>query len=342
MNKSTTQEFITKSIEIHGDKYNYSLVIYIRNDIPVKIICNICDEIFEQKPTHHLQKHGCLYCSGKIVGKNNSLFHKYPTLAEEWHPSKNDELLPTQLTSNSRKKVWWLCAYKHEWIASPNNRIQSGIEKKCGFCLNQRVHKDNCLSTVDPQLASELHPTKNDLNADQIIYGSNKKFWWLCSICKYEWKTGVDKRIRIDAPTGCPQCANHYSEHGVYFSIKNNIDIKYDSSWEKERMMEYDNTPSIIQWKKCSDKIKFFDSQKNKWRKYNPDFEITYNSGIVIIEEIKGIFPQKLQDYILKFRVAQEFYLKQNKQYKMITKINRWKPHDFVEISLHDLLKLEK
>ena len=38
-NKLTTLEFIKKSKEIHGDKYDYSLVDYKKTDEKIKIIC---------------------------------------------------------------------------------------------------------------------------------------------------------------------------------------------------------------------------------------------------------------------------------------------------------------
>ena len=59
---STTEEFIDKSIHIHNDKYDYSLVKYINNKTKVKIIC-IEHGIFEQKPSHHLLGSGCPTCN---------------------------------------------------------------------------------------------------------------------------------------------------------------------------------------------------------------------------------------------------------------------------------------
>lgn len=65
--KSTTEEFIRKSRKIHGDKYDYSLVDYSGNNIPVKIKCSL-HGIFEQKPDKHLIGHGCPKC-GQIEPK---------------------------------------------------------------------------------------------------------------------------------------------------------------------------------------------------------------------------------------------------------------------------------
>ena len=59
--KLTTEEFIKKAREIHGDKYDYSLVDYKNAHTKIKIICPIHGE-FEQAPFNHLNGKGCLKC----------------------------------------------------------------------------------------------------------------------------------------------------------------------------------------------------------------------------------------------------------------------------------------
>lgn len=59
--RSTTEQFITKAVEKHGDKYDYSKVEYVRNSNNVDIICEEHD-IFSQTPNEHLDGSGCPYC----------------------------------------------------------------------------------------------------------------------------------------------------------------------------------------------------------------------------------------------------------------------------------------
>jgi hypothetical protein len=56
-----TISFINRSSEIHGDKYDYSLVDYKGTTIDVKIIC-FQHGLFEQKPREHLRGGGCRKC----------------------------------------------------------------------------------------------------------------------------------------------------------------------------------------------------------------------------------------------------------------------------------------
>ena len=55
--RSTTGEFISKSKEIHGDKYDYSLVVYYNNSTSVKIIYG--GVVYEQLPQNHLKGFKC-------------------------------------------------------------------------------------------------------------------------------------------------------------------------------------------------------------------------------------------------------------------------------------------
>jgi hypothetical protein len=63
----TTEEFITRSREIHGEKYGYDDSIVFGTVKKVTIFCRKCEIKFEQRPTHHMhQKHGCPRCNFSI------------------------------------------------------------------------------------------------------------------------------------------------------------------------------------------------------------------------------------------------------------------------------------
>jgi hypothetical protein len=57
----TTEQFIAKAKEVHGEKYDYSNVKYVNNHTEVCIICHEHGE-FWQKPMKHLVGHGCIKC----------------------------------------------------------------------------------------------------------------------------------------------------------------------------------------------------------------------------------------------------------------------------------------
>ena len=72
--KSNTEDFINKSIKIHGDKYDYSNVNYINNRVKINIICPIHGE-FIQKPLDHLHGCGCPKCGLKLSVSEIKVFN---------------------------------------------------------------------------------------------------------------------------------------------------------------------------------------------------------------------------------------------------------------------------
>lgn len=58
---SSTQDFIEKSVKIHGNKYDYSKVEYKNNKTHVIIVCHKHGE-FIQEPRSHLSGCGCPIC----------------------------------------------------------------------------------------------------------------------------------------------------------------------------------------------------------------------------------------------------------------------------------------
>lgn len=57
----STKEFVTKSMEMHGDRYDYGKVEYKNNYTYVTIICDKHGE-FKQTPSNHLRGKGCSIC----------------------------------------------------------------------------------------------------------------------------------------------------------------------------------------------------------------------------------------------------------------------------------------
>ena len=57
---------------------------------------------------------GCPFCTNRKVCKTNSLTYLHPSLAREWHPTKNGDLTPEDVVPGSNKKAWWLCKEDEE------------------------------------------------------------------------------------------------------------------------------------------------------------------------------------------------------------------------------------
>ncbi|MBP1054553.1 zinc-ribbon domain-containing protein [Rhodococcus qingshengii] len=147
---------------------------------------------------------GCAYCAGKqALAGFNDLATTHPTVAAEWHPTKNS-LIPSQVTSGSKTKIWWQCAGQgHDYQATVETRTSAGTG--CPVCTNRRIVVGfNDLATLRPELAAEWHPTKNLLTPARVGAGSHLKAWWQCRDHGHEWPAVVVSRVN---GRQCPICA---------------------------------------------------------------------------------------------------------------------------------------
>lgn len=61
-------EFIARARRVHGDKYDYSNVVYCRSDQPVEIVCPIHGSFMQTPHDHIILKHNCPKCGHAEAG----------------------------------------------------------------------------------------------------------------------------------------------------------------------------------------------------------------------------------------------------------------------------------
>ncbi len=151
---------------------------------------------------------GCPFCRGLRVSVTNSLVTLHPEVAAEWHPTKNGDLTPADITASSSKQVWWLCpvADDHVWPAPPNNRTSSWHASGCPCCAGIRLAKDNSLAACFPDVAAEWDEERNDPSTpDLVLAGSHDHAWWVCNEGPdHRWRASIHSRT--SAGRGCPFC----------------------------------------------------------------------------------------------------------------------------------------
>lgn len=117
-------------------------------------------------------------------------------------------------------KITHECKYGHRYEATPHS-VLSG--QGCPYCSGRKVIVgETDLMTTHPDLCNEWHPIKNKgLFPNGFSKSSDKKIWWKCSVCGYEWLSTIDHRTR---GSGCPECARIYKtsnrEMIVYYYVK--------------------------------------------------------------------------------------------------------------------------
>ncbi|MDQ7787356.1 MAG: zinc-ribbon domain-containing protein [Thermodesulfovibrionales bacterium] len=118
------------------------------------------NHIWKNRIDHRTRGVGCPICANKrVLAGYNDLATTNPKLAQEWHPSKNADLLPSMVTVSSIKKVWWLGRCGHEWQSAISKR---NIGRGCPYCAGKKVLPGfNDLATKAPQLIQEWDFHKN-------------------------------------------------------------------------------------------------------------------------------------------------------------------------------------
>ena len=100
--------------------------------------CHKCGYKWIAKLNNRTNGRGCPCCANKVLVKGkNDLETTHPELAKEWHPIKNGELKPSDVTFGMGKRVWWLCPNGHEYQTTVNHRT-AGQGSHCPICNSGR------------------------------------------------------------------------------------------------------------------------------------------------------------------------------------------------------------
>ena len=196
--KLTTEEFIRRANEIHHNKYSYEKTSYTNANTKVIITCPIHGD-FTQKPSHHMNGHGCPHCKKNDKDTTESFIKK----AKQVHGNKYDYSKVNYV--NTRTKVCIICPTHGEFWQTPNDHISGAGCLKCAINNNaslRRIGKEEFVKR-----ASEIHNNKYEY-ADIEYTNEKNKTTIICPI------HGVfTQRIEDHLQgCGCPSCAKQISK----------------------------------------------------------------------------------------------------------------------------------
>lgn len=209
------------------------------------------------KVYHRTDGRDCPFCVGmKAILHKTDLVTKNPILAAEWHPSKNGNLQPSDVTSKSHRKVWWTCSKGHEYEASVQMRTKG---EGCPVCACRIIIPGvNDLETYSPEIAKEWHPSKNSNKLpSEYAPHSNVYAWWKCSK-GHEWRTTINNRTN---GTGCPFCnQNRLIPEKTSLAVINPL---LAAQWHpfKNGSRTPENTSAF-----CNDKFWWLCENKHEWK----------------------------------------------------------------------------
>lgn len=120
----TTEDFIIRAIKKHGDRYDYSQTVYVRNNQKLSIRCKT-HGIFEQIAGNHLNGNGCPKCGGVHQRTESELIAEFNRV----HNNKYD--YSNMGYNRMRRKIKINCPDHGVFTQSPSAHLGGNGCHKC-------------------------------------------------------------------------------------------------------------------------------------------------------------------------------------------------------------------
>ena len=148
-------------------------------------ICSNCKKSFERSLSKTKEVVLCNECSTSngvknriktLTINNGSLLDNYPEVVKEWDYEKNINLKPSDITSQSSQKVWWVCPSGHSYKSTISHKVggrgcpKCSKEKSISFPEKAIVYY---LTKVDNEIVESYQP--QFLGGKEIDIYINKK-----------------------------------------------------------------------------------------------------------------------------------------------------------------------
>jgi very-short-patch-repair endonuclease len=224
MKKNLTEQFIIVAKKKHGDKYNYSKVIYENNLKEVIIICKEHGE-FQQLPKTHKRGNGCKDCGReKTINSKKSNTNDFIKKSNIIHNNKYDYSKVIYIKAN--EKVIIICEKHGDFLQTPNSHIDG---KGCRNCSTE-INSDKQRKTIKQFIKESIQIHGDTYNYSKVEYkNAGEK---VIIICKEHGDFLQTPNSHLSKESGCPKCAGCYKSNTEEF-IKKSKKIhgdKYDYS----------------------------------------------------------------------------------------------------------------
>lgn len=182
-------EFIEKSREKHGDKFDYSMVEYKNTKQNIKIICPI-HGLFEQRAGAHLSGSGCLDCKKAKSTKTIDDF-----IPEFNIVHKNKYNYEQSIYVNNRTKIKIICPDHGEFYCTPAHHREG---RSCKECMKSKF------KTKDHILIDSFNKVHNyRYNYDKVEYKNQREK--IIVICPVHGDFECISTNHLKG-SGCPKC----------------------------------------------------------------------------------------------------------------------------------------
>ena len=196
--KNKIEEFIEKSKQIHGNKYDYSKVEYTNCETKVCIICPEHGE-FWQIPYLHTHGSGCPNCGRIKSNKSKSLtLEEFIKRAKCIHGNKYDYSKVEYI--NNRINIYIICPEHGGFWQSPSSHLSGRGCTKCANIKRREAFKININDFI--KKARQIHGDRYDYSKVEYINARTK----ICIICPEHGEFWQEPFVHTYG-SGCPNCA---------------------------------------------------------------------------------------------------------------------------------------
>ena len=211
-NRSSTNEFIERAKEVHGNKYGYGKVDYKRSNEKVCIVCPTHGEFF-QIPSSHLIGFGCPGCSGNKKLTTEDFIEK----AKEVHGNKYDYSKVNY--KNISTKITIVCPIHGEFEQAPCKHLSGSGCPKCGIISRVSSSRSNTEDFI--KKAKEVHGDWYDYDKVDYITATTKVIIRCPTHGEFEQKPSNHLQGQ-----GCPICNRGFSTDSK-LSLLSDSDVEY-------------------------------------------------------------------------------------------------------------------
>lgn len=199
MAKVTTEQFIENAKKVHGDKYDYSKVIYEHSKKDVIIICPIHGE-FLMRPNNHLNGQGCPSCGGTKKLTTEIFIQR----SKAKHGDKYDYSKTKYV--NKQTHVIITCPKHGDFKMLLGHHMNGSGCKECHF---------EKLSELFKMEQEEFVERANKIHNNKYTYGKYKSYEEDVEIiCPIHGKFGQTPHNHLSG-NGCPKCKSSHLEREV-------------------------------------------------------------------------------------------------------------------------------
>jgi hypothetical protein len=181
----TIQNFISAAQAAHKDRYDYSLVRYVRTHTKVKITCREHGP-FDQTPAAHQRGSGCPVCAGVQMDTTRFVEQARTLHGDHFNYERT-------IYARSTEKVTVTCNEHGDIAVIPSVHLRKNGRGGCKACRAKQLHK-RFARTTDKFIA-EAH----------AIHG-----------CRYDYSQTVYVNKETNVRIGCPEHGNFSQRAGVH------------------------------------------------------------------------------------------------------------------------------